>query len=219
MKVLNVLLLALFTSPASWAKCIRRGKNFKDKDKVKEKFKDKLEAVEGVIPDEYLVMHDEGVNPHVLLSAMVNSGQAEILDEFTLMSAFSVRMKRENLDLALKNIGNVTVFENPVVTGATVDSPVLSWGIDRSDQTIGLDNQYEFGRDAENVDVYVLDTGIFIDHVDFEDRARNSIDVTGEGSYDGYGHGTHVAGTFPSIFHLSLSLSPPYHTRFLLLVT
>ncbi len=195
MKVLNVLLLVLFASPASWAKCIRRGKNFKDKDEVKEKFKDKLEAVEGVIPDEYLVMHDEGDDPHALLSDMVKSGQAEILDEFTLMSAFSVRMKLEHWDLAFKNLPNITIFDNPVATGIGFDSPVYAWGVDRTDQVVGTNNQYQYERDGDNVDVYVLDTGVYIEHNDFEGRAKHGADFTGEGNYDGRGHGSHVAGT------------------------
>jgi subtilisin family serine protease len=139
---------------------------------------------------------------------MITSGQAEILHEYTLMNAFTVRMKRDNLDVALKNIENVTVFDNPVVTALAVDSPVYSWGIDRSDQMIGTDNQYEYERDGDSVDMYILDTGIFIEHVDFEGRASHGPDYTGEGDYDGYGHGTHVAGTLPPIFvFLSLPLS------------
>jgi subtilisin family serine protease len=82
------------------------------------------------------------------------------------------------------------------VTAIAVQSPV-TWGLDRSDQTTGTNSQYKYERDGDNVDVYVLDTGITIEHLDFEGRARHGPNYTSEGNYDGYGHGSHVAGTLP----------------------
>ena len=141
------------------------------------------------------MMGDEGVDPRVLLKSMSNSGDATSINEYTLINAFSVHMKRQNLDLALKNIPNITIFDNPVVTGIGFDSPVYAWGVDRTDQVVGTNNQYQYERDGDNVDVYVLDTGVYIEHNDFEGRAKHGADFTGEGNYDGRGHGSHVAGT------------------------
>ena len=45
-----------------------------------------------------------------------------------------------------------------------------------------------------NTCTYVVDTGIYAQHVEFGGRASNLFDVTGEGPADGNGHGTHVAG-------------------------
>jgi subtilase-type proteinase RRT12 len=42
--------------------------------------------------------------------------------------------------------------------------------------------------------VYIIDTGIYVDHPDFEGRASFGVDLTGEGYEDFEGHGTHVAG-------------------------
>jgi cerevisin len=58
-------------------------------------------------------------------------------------------------------------------------------------------NRYLYAADAgEGVDVYIIDTGTNIDHVDFEGRAHwgktipaNDVDE------DGNGHGTHCSGT------------------------
>jgi hypothetical protein len=164
-------------------------------EKLKETPNVPLEAVGGVIQDEYLIYHDKGVDPRALLADFINSGDAEILHEYTLMNAFLVHMKRELLDVALKTIENFEVFDNPVMSAIEMDSPVYAWGVDRTDQATGRDNQYQYERDGTNVDVYILDTGIYVGNDQFEGRASLGLDVTGEGNYDGHGHGTHVAGT------------------------
>jgi subtilisin len=72
------------------------------------------------------------------------------------------------------------------------DSPTLTWGL----QAIGVTLQAKLtGKDVR---VAVLDTGIDLDHPDFQGRlVRKNMRsfVTGETVQDGNGHGTHVAGT------------------------
>ncbi len=192
MKVLNVLLLSLFASPVSaigFVNGIGIGNgNGNDQDIP-------VEAARGAIPDEYLVMHDGNLKPRGLLNGLIQSGRAEILQEYTIINSFAVRMKLDALQNALENNDRVTIYENPVVTAIAVQSPTRSWGIDRSDQRTGTDDQYNYERDGNNVDVYILDTGITIEHFDYVGRARYGVDFTGEGNYDGHGHGSHVAGT------------------------
>lgn len=64
--------------------------------------------------------------------------------------------------------------------------------------TSALKYHYHADRQGEDVHVYVLDSGINYSHPDFEGRAKEGIDTTGEGSGDFIGHGTHVAGLIGS---------------------
>ncbi|GMM36200.1 Rrt12 protein [Saccharomycopsis crataegensis] len=60
--------------------------------------------------------------------------------------------------------------------------------------------QYHYPREYQgaNVDVYVIDTGIQCDNIEFEGRCSFGKDFTGEGPGDNNGHGTHVSGIIGS---------------------
>ncbi|KAK9759963.1 hypothetical protein K7432_016476 [Basidiobolus ranarum] len=73
-----------------------------------------------------------------------------------------------------------------------------SWGLSRiSQRTLNLTAPYTYPSSAgEGVDVYVIDTGIYAAHEDFEGRASLPVSfIEGEAVEDLNGHGTHVAGT------------------------
>jgi len=87
----------------------------------------------------------------------------------------------------------------------TMDDPTVEknapWGLarisHRDSLSFGTFNKYLYATDGgEGVDVYVIDTGTHIKHVDFEGRARwgKTIPI-GDDDLDGNGHGTHCSGT------------------------
>lgn len=80
---------------------------------------------------------------------------------------------------------------------ATQDNPP-SWGLNRIDQRLlPLDTSYQYPSTAgSGVTIYIIDTGIHVDHPEFGGRAvRGYVAIKKEGPGDGYGHGTHCAGT------------------------
>ncbi len=75
------------------------------------------------------------------------------------------------------------------------------WGLARISHRDGLSfgtfNKYLYTAEGgEGVDVYIIDTGTNVDHVDFEGRASWGKTIpTGDEDKDGNGHGTHCSGT------------------------
>ena len=72
----------------------------------------------------------------------------------------------------------------------------VTWGLDRTDQRdLPLDGRYEPGATGAGVHVYVIDTGMDLDHVEFRGRIGEGFAATAGDFRDDNGHGTHVAGT------------------------
>lgn len=72
--------------------------------------------------------------------------------------------------------------------------------ISQRESLTGDEFLYTYNDDSsgQGVNAYVIDSGVRIDHPQFEGRARHGINLTPEDSNDFNGHGTHVAGLIGS---------------------
>jgi cerevisin len=91
--------------------------------------------------------------------------------------------------------------DSEVHSMAATTQKLAPWGLARISHRDGLSfgtfNKYVYSETGgEGVDVYVIDTGTNVDHVDFEGRARWGKTIpSGDADEDGNGHGTHCSGT------------------------
>ncbi|KAI9143060.1 peptidase S8/S53 domain-containing protein [Paraphysoderma sedebokerense] len=117
-----------------------------------------------------------------------------------LFSGFSITASPTVID-ALKKDPNVLRIEQDRKVGLFDDlrktvtqSDIPSWGLARiSQRDLPLGKQLDVVGDGEGVDVYVVDTGVNLEHTEFNGRA--SMPFAYYGPKDQNGHGTHVAGT------------------------
>jgi len=69
------------------------------------------------------------------------------------------------------------------------------WGLDRIDQrALPLSSTYTYTSTGAGVHVYLIDSGIWTPHPEFEGRADIVFDIAGRDGQDCLGHGTAVAG-------------------------
>jgi subtilisin family serine protease len=99
-----------------------------------------------------------------------------------------------------------SLARDPAVAYVVPDTPVRalgdqpnppSWGLDRIDQrNLPLDQLYRFANTADNVNAYVIDTGIRATHRDLAGRVSGGVDIVDNDNNpdDGNGHGTFIAG-------------------------
>ncbi|KAM5536221.1 hypothetical protein V8D89_010120 [Ganoderma adspersum] len=96
-----------------------------------------------------------------------------------------------------------SIAEDGVVTIVATQTNA-TWGLQRISQVANLTDQntgdltftYTYDDSAgEGVDIYVVDTGIFTNHSEFQGRAVWGATFGGYADADGNGHGTHVSGT------------------------
>ncbi|KAJ3097578.1 serine protease [Phlyctochytrium planicorne] len=177
------------------------------------------------IPDKYIVVMKRSVDEtqisaHLLwltetlaVSNAFRIGDSEMMEKtFSVgksLRGYSGRFSPQTIAVLRANPMVSHIEQDQVVsvdyikTGAELvaqkDAP---WGLSRISHKVNPatpDGQSEYIHRAdvgEGVTAYVIDTGVFVNHVDFEGRAKWGATIpTNDQDVDGNGHGTHVAGT------------------------
>jgi serine protease len=132
---------------------------------------------------------------------MANRHNVKITKQYyAALSGFAAQMSEKDMRVLLAD-DRIAFIEQDQVMRANIVQDDATWGLDRIDQAnLPLDSLYSYDADGSGVRTYIIDTGIFVSHNDFGDRAENGWDFVDNDNVanDCNGHGTHVAGIIGS---------------------
>lgn len=174
-----------------------------------------------VIPDSYIVVFKEQVerkhidHHHHRIRSLVEEESNKLakrgfLDKlisgikhtynFKTLRGYAGRFTDDVLE-KIRRSDEVAWVEKDQVVYASELQRNAPWGLarvaHRDSLTFGTFNKYLYDpQGGEGVTVYIIDTGININHTDFGGRAQWGATIPdNDADVDGNGHGTHVAGT------------------------
>jgi len=164
-----------------------------------------LHSVEKAIPGQYVVVLKKGadLSKHIqkVNEAMIFDSPAnELLHEYSIgdFKGYALQCTQKVMQAIRESEVVAEVYEDGLASIEGVQNDPPSWGLDRTSQrNLPLDRAYHYPDNAgAGVNMYTLDTGIYIQHNDFEGRAVWGANYSpGSGNDDRNGHGTHCSGT------------------------
>ncbi|MET0135032.1 MAG: S8 family peptidase [Kibdelosporangium sp.] len=153
-------------------------------------------GVDGAVHGSYIVVLRKGATTPAAGLAGKFGGRLGFV--YSAIHGFSVEADERQAKRLAADPAVEYVEQNRTLSVTAVQPNPPSWGLDRVDQRqLPLNSSYSYTTTASNVNVYVLDTGVRATHQTFGGRVRQGYDFVDNDTNadDGYGHGTHVAGT------------------------
>ena len=115
---------------------------------------------------------------------------------YEIISDNHILVDKEHYQYFLNHKHTEFIEENSIHQLHSRCSKTKSWGLDRINQkNLPFDTNYNFNStDSELIDIYVIDTGVDINHEEFSHKKPIILESFGSEDQICNGHGTHVAG-------------------------
>ncbi|KAM0201616.1 hypothetical protein ACHAPI_001661 [Fusarium lateritium] len=153
-----------------------------------------------LVDGKYIVKMKGGIRA-ASVSATVSTIEADADYTYSKsFNGFAASLKDDEIE-KLKNDPNVEYIEQDAYISikATTQQENAPWGLARLSSDRAGSKTYTYDESAgEGTCAYIIDTGIDVEHPDFDGRATFLKNFAGGSDGDGQGHGTHVAGTIGS---------------------
>ncbi|KAI0180665.1 peptidase S8/S53 domain-containing protein [Hypoxylon sp. FL1284] len=152
-----------------------------------------------LVDGKYIVKMKAGAKADSVQTSIQSvSSDADFVYNSSKFKGFAGSLSAEELE-ALKNNDDVDYIEQDAVVTIKATQENADWGLARLSSSDAGSTTYTYDDSAgEGTCAYVIDTGIYVDHEDFEGRATFLSNQVDNDDSDGNGHGTHVAGTIGS---------------------
>ena len=152
-------------------------------------FPDSENLTTNSIPNQYIVV----LNPEFSTKSFNTLFTETVIKRFPILNALLIETNDDPGTLKRDGVSYVEPNSMMHILASQSNPP---WGLDRIDSKTGLDNTYNYSGTGNGVNVYVIDTGVMAAHSDFSGRVGNGYSaISGGGTEDCNGHGTHVSGT------------------------
>ncbi|SPO02014.1 related to Cuticle-degrading protease [Cephalotrichum gorgonifer] len=155
------------------------------------------------IPDKYIVVMkaSDGMSTQSMKSTIATMDvKADHVYDSPKFKGFAGKLTEDKL-AALQDDPSVAFIEQDAVVTIKETQTGAPWGIARLSTKEPGGDTYTYDASAgEGTCAYIIDTGIYAEHEEFEGRATFLKNFAEDGDdTDGNGHGTHVAGTIGGV--------------------